>query len=170
MHRFWTFVSLILFSGSDPDFWPIRIRTQEKNRIWIRKNPDPIHWLILDCITVDSSVWMIIMCFFQICLKTRIGPGSWKFVAGPEFKNSGSATLVGYTVCWPVSLLWCVCRRWGWRCWWSWTGWCSCSSPPSSPHSEWRWGGLFSAIFRPLTFYLLRDNVKISESCCTLRI
>ena len=52
------------FSGLDPDFWPIRILTQKKNSIWIRKkldlkhcffpesvpglakNPDPI-WRIL---------------------------------------------------------------------------------------------------------------------------
>ena len=32
------------FFGSDPDFCPIRIRTQKKRLIWIReKNPDPKH-------------------------------------------------------------------------------------------------------------------------------
>ena len=35
------------FSGSDPDFWPIRIRTQKKSLIRIReKKPDPKHWKI----------------------------------------------------------------------------------------------------------------------------
>ena len=33
------------FSRSDPNFWPIRIRTQKKSLIRIReKNPDPKHW------------------------------------------------------------------------------------------------------------------------------
>ena len=37
------------FCGSDPDFWPIRIRTQKENLIRIReeKNPDPKHCFFL---------------------------------------------------------------------------------------------------------------------------